>query len=124
MAKRDAAVWARFLARRGRDFLAVTYDVALGGVQATAADEALAQGWQYSTALKIDAVLWEARGAWIVEVRPWVQAGALGNVLCYLLVAQRERFTRLPMRPMLVCEGIQPDVRWVAGELGIRVELV
>jgi hypothetical protein len=124
MAKRDAAVWQRFLTRKGGDFLAVTYDVALGGVAAAAADDALAAGWQYSTALKVDAVLWEARGAWLVEVRPWVQAGALGNVLCYLLVAQRERFTTLPMRPMIVCEGIQPDVAWVAKELSIRVEVV
>jgi hypothetical protein len=124
MAKRDAAVWVRFLERHAAEFLAVTYDVALGGVEPAGVEPALATGWQYSTALKIDAVLWAPNAAWLCEVRPWVQAGALGQVLCYVLVAQREGFTPLPVRPMLVCEGIQPDVRWVAGELGVRVELV
>jgi hypothetical protein len=124
MAKRDAAVWQRFIDRHGGEFLAVTYDVALGGVATAEVEPDLARGWQYSTALKVDAVLWGPSAAWLVEVRPWVQAGALGNVLCYVLLAQRERLTELSMRPMLVCEGIQPDVAWVASELGIRVERV
>jgi hypothetical protein len=124
MAPRDAAVWQRFLTRRGADFLAVAYDVALGGVVAAEAEPALSRGWQYSTALKIDAVLWSERGLWIVEVRPWATVSAVGAALCYTLVAQRERLSPDPMRPMIVCEGIQPDVAWVARELAITVEQV
>lgn len=124
MAPRDAQLWTRFLDRHAAEFLAVAYDVALGGERPADVAPELAEGWQYSTALKVDAVLWEERGVWIVEVRPWATVSAIGATLCYTLVAQREQLTPLPLRPMIVCEGIQTDVRWVAGELGITVRVV
>lgn len=145
MAKRDIEVWERFLARERLGFLGVAYDVALGGVPAQPPEldptpgrpvatfdptdvtdpnelaQALAAGWQYSTALKVDAVLMAPERLYLVEVRPWAHAGTLGNALCYTLVAQREQISDLPLAPMIVCEGIQRDIRWVAEQLGVQV---
>jgi len=145
MAKRDVEVWERFIERQRLAWLGVAYDVALGGVPAVPmaaelaaarpgasaldeaaaanaeAERALTEGWQYSTAIKVDAVLMGADRLMLVEVRPWAHAGTLGNALCYTLVAQRERISDLPLAPMIVCEGIQRDIRWVASQLGVQV---
>lgn len=145
MAKRDVEVWERFIERQRRAWLGVAYDVALGGMpaaqaratagqlaaldagsltddeQAEALTAAIAEGYQYSTALKVDAVLMADDRLVLVEVRPWAHAGTLGNALCYTLVAQREQISELPMAPMIVCEGIQRDIRWVAEQLGVQV---
>lgn len=126
MSPLDVAVWERYLTKFGTSYSGVTYDLALGGValpEGLGSDNQRA-GWNYSTALKIDAVLWEPIQAWIVEVKPWALPSAIGAVVTYTMLAQRERITELPLRPLIVCEGSQPDVEWVAEQLGITVAKV
>jgi len=123
MAKNDRVVWERWLEQFGAGFEAVAYDVALGGSTppADGIPEAERAGWQYSTALKIDALLFSTEGVVIVEVRPWATVSALGAALTYALVAEREQLTPLPLSAAIVCEGIQPDVLWCAEKLKIQV---
>jgi len=123
MAKRDVAVWERFLATHAAPFIGFSYDVALGGtrLQIEDAEEAHLLGWQYSTALKIDAVGWMGNQCWIIEVRPDATTSALGAALCYTLVAKREELTTLPLVPTVVCEAIQPDVQWACEQIGVQV---
>lgn len=123
MAKRDAEVWVDFLRKHGTDYLAFSYDVALGGVALNLPfeDEATLRGWRYTTALKIDAVGWQGNQAWIIEVRPDATVSALGAALTYTLVAKREELTDLPLIPAIVCRDIQPDVYWACAQLGIQV---
>jgi len=123
MAKRDAEIWGPFIAAHGAEFLAFSYDVALGGVaiDLPTEDEASLRAWRYSTALKIDAVGWQGNQAWIIEVRPDATVSALGAALCYTLVAKREALTQLPLIPAIVCSNIQPDVEWTCAQLGIQV---
>lgn len=123
MAKRDAEVWERFLDLEGARFTGVSYDVALGGVTLPEAAGTPAEraGWQYNTALRVDAILWRADGALIAEVRPSATVSAFGAALGYALVAQREGLTDLPITPGVICEMIQPDVRWLCQQLGVLV---
>lgn len=123
MAKRDAPVWERFLDQYGGRYETVAYDVALGGVHMPAEDDtrAVAEGFQYSTALKIDALLFAADHALAIEVRPWATVSALGSAIAYTLVAQRDQLTELPIQPAIVCEGMQPDVRWCCERVGVVV---
>lgn len=123
MAKRDLAVWERFLDQVGAAFLGVAYDVAVGGVVPgpEVPNEADRRMWQYSTALRIDAVLFAADLVHVVEVRPYATVSALGAALCYTLVLERERVTSLPLQAAIVCEGIQKDVAWVAERLNVIV---
>lgn len=123
MAKRDAEVWLDWIRKHGADYVGFSYDVALGGVELpeTAGDEAMRKGWQYSTALKIDAVGWQGNQVWVIEVRPDATTSALGAALTYTLVARRERLTDLPIVPAIVCRAIQPDVRWTCAMLGVQV---
>jgi len=123
MAKRDLALWERFLRLRGADYLAFSYDVALGGLlpQNLGDDPEWLRGYQYATALKIDAVGWQANQAWIIEVRPEATVSAYGSAIVYTLVAQREELTKLPLIPCIVCEAIQIDVQWACQRTGVQV---
>jgi len=123
MAKRDAEVWRLFIDRHGKDYLAFSYDVALGGSKLVIPGETAEAllGWQYQTAIKIDAVGWQGNQAWIIEVRPDATVSALGAALAYTLVAQRDDLTTLPLVPAIVCRAIQPDVEWCCAQLGIVV---
>lgn len=123
MAKLDAAIWTRFLDARSAEFLGFYYDLALGGsvVEGLALSEPERLGWQYNTALKVDAVGLTETQAWIIEVRPHATVSALGSALCYTLVAERDAITELVLVPVIVCEAIQPDVAWACGHLGVTV---
>lgn len=123
MAKRDAAVWERFLDKFAGAYQGVAYDVALGGTvlpEGGATDDER-RGWQYSTALKIDAVIVGADHALITEVRPWATLSPLGAALGYTLVARREQLLDVPMAPAIICEGAHVDVKWIAQQLGITI---
>ena len=123
MAKLDAAVWARFLDAHAAGFLGFYYDVALGGsrLEGLALEEPELLGWQYNTALKIDAVGLTAEQAWIIEVRPNATVSTLGSALAYTLVCERDAVFPLVLLPVIVCESIQPDVDWCCQRLGVTV---
>lgn len=123
MARRDGEIWVRFLANPPADFLGYAYDVAVGGwrLEGLDLDDATKLGWQYNTALKVDAVGLTATEAWVIEVRPEATVSALGAALCYAMVLDREQVFELPLRPVVCCEQMQPDVEWACGQLGIRV---
>jgi hypothetical protein len=121
MAPADTVIWERFLEATGAQFAAVAYDVALGGSIPSdpALSDAERRGWQYVTAKKIDAVLYLPREAWIVEVKPSASLAAVGQVLGYTLLAQRDPFTHLPLVPVIVTDTMSADTKYVCDEFGI-----
>jgi hypothetical protein len=123
MAKRDAAVWERWIEKHGANYRAVAYDVALGGLAAPGAepDDALDRMWQYQTALKIDAFVLGDGQALVIEVRPWATVSALGAALAYSMVLDRIGVGNVALVPTIVCEGIQVDVRWCCDRLNVQV---
>lgn len=123
MAKLDAAVWTRFLDGFASMFLGFYYDVALGGSRIEGLELTAEEltGWQYNTALKLDAVGVTETQAWIIEVRPAATVSALGSALAYTLVAEREAVFPLELVPVVCCETIQPDVAWCCQRLGVTV---
>jgi hypothetical protein len=126
MAKRDLAVWVAWLKTAPEDFLAFSYDVALGGRVLDLPDASPAEllGWQYSTAVKIDAVGWMGNQVWIFEVRPEATVGTFGAAVCYALLAKRDALTELPIVPAIVCNSIQLDVEWCCRAAGVQVLIV
>lgn len=123
MAKLDAAIWERFLDQYGVNFTAAAYDVALGGFlpDEDQGDLAMRKGWQYATALKIDAVLQREGELWIVEVKPGGGTAGVGAALCYTILAERDGFSAFPLVPVLVTDRSNPDVLFCAAMLGVTV---
>jgi len=123
MAKLDAAIWERFLDQYGANFTSAAYDVALGGFLPDESEGTLEQrtGWQYTTALKVDAVLLREGECWIVEVKPGGGTAGVGAALCYALLAERDGFSPLPVVPVLVTDRANPDVLFCAERLAVTV---
>ena len=123
MARRDDVVWRRFLDAPPAAFLGFAYDVAVGGYRLDGLQLAEPEllGWQYNTALKVDAVGLTADEAWVIEVRPEATVSALGAALTYSMVLDREQVFELPLRPVVCCETMQPDVEWACNKLGVLV---
>jgi hypothetical protein len=126
MARRDAAIWERYLQQSKELWQGFAYDVAVGGivVEATDADEATLRGYQYSTAQRIDVVGNRGTEHWIIEVRANARVGAVGAAVGYTLLAQKESWTELPLVPAVCTDNISPDVRWVAEQLGVQLLIV
>lgn len=123
MARRDAALWERYLELYAMNWQGFAYDVALGGLTVDDPDatEEMRRGWQYSTAEKIDVVANRGDEHWIIEVRPNARCDTVGSVLGYFLLAQREPWTTLPLVPAILTANMSPDARWVAAQLGVEV---
>jgi hypothetical protein len=123
MARRDAELWERYLEKFAHLWQGFAYDVALGGlvVEDAASTPEQLKGWQYSTAEKIDVVANRGDEQWIIEVRPNARCDTIGSVLGYLLLAQREPWTTLPLVPCILTENMSPDARWVAEQLNVEV---
>lgn len=126
MAKLDAAIWERFLDQYGANFLGVAYDVALGGYLPGESEGPLdvRLGWQYSTALKVDAVLQREAEVWIVEVKPNGRTSGIGAALCYTALAEADPFTTFPLVPVYVTDRASPDIRLCAEKLGVTLVAV
>lgn len=124
--RRDLAVWLRFLAQHAGDFDAVAYDVAVGGSWPEGQDltDEARNGWRYTTALKIDALLREADGVWVVEVKTGAGTSALGAALAYRLLLEVDEPELTILGQGVVCEHLPRDIDYAAQALGVRTWVV
>ena len=123
MAKLDSAIWERFLDQYADNYQEVAYDVAIGGFlpDADQGDLPTRTGYQYSTALKVDAVLRREGEVWIVEVKPSGSVSAIGAALCYTIMAEQDGFSQFPLVPAVVTDRASPDITFCAQALGVTV---
>jgi hypothetical protein len=121
MAKNDAVLWERFMDAYGGNYNRFAYDVALGGFKPdpAAGDEATRLGYQYATALKIDAVGERPDDVWIIEVRPHAGVSAVGAALCYQLLAGVDKFTDKPLVACVLTDRASPDIRYCCEALEV-----
>jgi hypothetical protein len=121
MAKHDAVIWERFLARYAHRIAAVAYDVALGGLIVTVpdADDEGKRAFQYATALKIDAVALLEREVWVIEVKPHAGVSAIGAALAYTTLAKLDPFTDKPLIPVVVTDYASADIEYCCRELKV-----
>jgi hypothetical protein len=126
MARRDASIWERYLKQEATSWEGFAYDVALGGqiIEDPDASEAELLGWRFSTAQRIDVVGNRGKEHWIIEVRAQARVGAVGAVMGYTMLAQREPWTELPLVPCVITDNVSPDVRWVAEQFDVQLIIV
>ena len=109
----DVEVWSRFLqSDRGR-ILEVWYDLHVG--QAVPVPEGSPEYMKLValgvTRKRIDVVCRVAAGYWVVEVKPYANALALGQVLNYTRLFGVEYPAAVPARPVIVCDVCDDDLR-------------
>lgn len=123
MFKHDLSIWERFLDAYGEQFTEAAYDIALGGITPNDPDTdmTLALGWRYSTAKKIDAAVRNSEEVWLCEVRPDAGLAAVGSVLGYAILSERDPWTAQPLVPTIVTDRMDGDTKLVCQEFEIQV---
>jgi len=126
MARHDGALWERYLKNAAALWRGVCYDIRLGGLETADKDatETEKYMWRKNTAERIDVVADRGSEHWVIEIRPNAKLGALGSAIGYVLLAQREPWTTLPLVPAVLTDNCAPDFRWVADQLGVQVIIV
>lgn len=124
--KGDAEVWEQWLYNYQNQITEVYYDITRGGVTIDdpEIDQAMKDGWKYTTAIKIDAIAVMATENLVCEVKPRANMGAIGQALGYTMLLDDEPINELPNTPCIITFGTTAEVQKVADAFGIRIEIV
>ena len=126
MLAQDVPVWHKWLEEHEGDIDLVWYNVAL-----TLQDpppgypENIVQGWMYSVAKRIDALIkWKNGKITIAEVTRKAGLRAIGQMLTYLYLWQKLRPLKGPHEGRIICEFADDDVKAVADAEHILIDEV
>jgi len=123
MMTEDTEVWTKFLASGSFVITEVWYDVRVGQAAflpagASDMEKRIAAG---ITRKRIDAVASVSGGLWVVEVKPYANMYALGQVLTYVRKFKQEYVTPEVVVPVLVCDDYDDDLTEEFDEFGVLV---
>lgn len=123
MAKHDARIWERFIARYAGYFTDAAYDIALGGseINDPLATEADRRMWRFNTAKRIDAAVRNADEIWLCEVRRGSVTDAVGAVTVYGVLSELDKWADRPLVLTIVTDRTDPDTRTVCEILEIQL---
>lgn len=119
----DAEVWTSWLTANKDPIDEVYYDVALGGViiDDPNIDEAMREGWRYTTAVKVDVIVVMNGENLVCELKPFARLGAIGQALGYAALLDMDPINDLPNAPMIITNDTSQEVRTVAEIYGVRL---
>ena len=122
----ERPIWRRFLERTDLVFVRLEYDLHLG--RGSPIDpswpEWLVRQVRAVSRKRVDVVGHTASEVIIFEVKPRAGMSALGQCLSYRELYVREKAPTLPVRMMVVCERVEPDVPVVFERYGVEVTVV
>lgn len=126
MSPAESVLWKSWLEEFGTVFSSFVYDLHVGeGITIGPEYDVMTQGLAKSlTQKRIDVVAMQGTVVWIIEVK--VQAGlsALGQLMGYKTLYEREHPELGSVRLVLVTDNILPDDLHVMEVHGIRVDVV
>ncbi len=108
----EAEIWTAFLKQTELEFLDIKYDLHLGkGVPWLPTEPEYMQRLKLAvTRKRVDVVAITRDDLWIIEVKPRIGLSALGQLLTYFELYQREYTTDLPIMLGAVGYDIEPDI--------------
>ncbi|MBA7486836.1 hypothetical protein ES707_22397 [subsurface metagenome] len=123
MLAEDIRVWTKFLRTDAHRFREVWYDLRVGQPVllepgASDMDKRIAAGL---TRKRIDVVALVEGGYWVVEVKPYANMYAMGQILTYVRLFEQEYITKGEVTPVLVCDSYDLDLLEELDEFGILV---
>lgn len=126
MSTEDSRIWAYYQPRIAADATALYFDVRLGGQRALddAGPGPLSNMWYSVNAKRADVLAVMPAGLWLIELRAAAQANAIGRLLTYKLLWERDPKLPGPLSLHLVTDTWDPDVRDIADAYGITYTVV
>jgi len=126
MLKVDIPIWYRFLAKVGKQLTALYYDCLLGGPDLTPAEERdpLKRMWRATTSKRADVIAETKDEVWIIEVTSEVKVRALGQLMLYKMLWRNDPKSTKPVKTVLVCDELDPDVIAASASYGVETHIV
>lgn len=123
MLAEDVRVWTKFLRTDAHRIKEVWYDLRVGQAVllsegASDMDRKIALGL---TRKRIDVVCKVAGGLWVIEVKPYANMYAMGQILTYVRLFAQEYIVAGELTPVLVCDSYDEDLVNEFDEFGILV---
>ena len=112
MLSEDTDVWSKVLSDPPHKFLKVWYDVHVGKSMADiTVDDPVARSVAQGVSRKrIDCVVLTDKKLFVVEIKPFGNMVALGQIISYLRLFRSEFKTRLQPVPAIACYEVDPDI--------------
>lgn len=103
--------------------LAACYDCHLGTPWPlpAGADRQLRQIAATLTQLRADAILWRPPALWILEIKPVLSPGALGQALVYSSLVLTQARPQIPVMPSVLTSWIHPALADAADALAVAL---
>lgn len=123
MLTEDIAVWTKFI-KAGKVVISrVWYDVRVGGMvfagpNVSEMEVRIAAGL---TRKRIDVVAAIGGGTWVIEVKPYANMYAVGQILTYVRLFEQEYAYKGELSAVIVCDDYDDDLVEEFDELGILV---
>lgn len=123
MMAEDTGVWTKFLKSNSIEIAEVWYDVRVGSsvfvpVGASDTVRKVALGL---TRKRIDVVAAVAGGIWVIEVKPYANMYAVGQVISYQRLFVQEYVSPGEVIPVIICDDYDIDLLEEFDELGVLV---
>jgi len=123
MLAEDVRVWTKFLRTDAHRLKEVWYDIRVGqsvllAEGASDMERKIALGL---TRKRIDVICAVEGGYWVVEVKPYANMYAMGQVLTYVRLFEQEYGITGELTPVLVCDSYDNDLADEFDEFGILV---
>jgi len=122
----DIAIWERFISDYPDFFNHVDYDVKVGS--GSQVNSVLSKNYQHMQEIlskyRIDVVGYTTEEIYIIEVKPEAGTIAIGQVITYRTLYQRDFLPQNKVRGMIVSDRLLPDMTQVAGENDIIIKIV
>lgn len=121
MSPEDFEIWRRWWPTVQRGALNLYFDVGLGLPDTLPETEDSAQlaGWIRNTQKRADAVIERAPEVWLIELRFNAQSSAIGRLLTYQQLLIDDNPFQKTVRPYLITNTFDSEVRRIAEALGI-----
>jgi len=122
----DIEIWERFLDKHGSIYTGFDYDVkvGLGAPPLPDMSENFARMQDTLSKFRIDVVGYDSSFIYIIEVKPEASTVAIGQIVSYLNLYERDFSPTLPLRGVIVTDRELPDIRYLTSEYNIDYYVV
>lgn len=118
----DVALWERFLSRHSDFFVAVEYDVHVGGAveRLPAWSDKFTLEASWLAAKRIDVVGHKPGEIWLIEVKPEPGTAAIGQLVSYEILYRLKFKPSASLLCCLITNYLVPDEKVILETLGFR----
>ena len=119
----DVPLWHKFLDHFSTKFLKFYYNVRVGGpdVSKIEGDEAIKRMWYLNTAKRLDAIGETANTLWIIEVASSPYLRAVGQMLSYQFLWEKDPKIKKPIKSVLICPYLDSDLQSILLHYGVFI---